>query len=213
MLRTALLAGATGLVGRRCLERLLSDADYQQVVTISRRPLDRAHSRLIELQIDFDALPDVACPVKIDDAYCALGTTMRKAGSKDAFARVDRNYVASFAKFSKAQGARTFVLVSALGADSESAGFYNRVKGQAEEAVKDIGFDAVHIMRPSLLVGERQESRLAERLGVVVGRSISPLLIGPLRRARPVQADKVAVDMISAAKASLPGLHIHYPSA
>lgn len=213
MLRTALLAGATGLVGRHCLQRLLHDADYQQVVVMTRRPLGKPHDRLIELQIDFEALPDVACPVKIDDAFCALGTTLRKAGGKQAFARVDLDYVTSFAEFSKAHGASTFVLVSALGANSESLGFYNRIKGQAEAAVEHLGFDALHIVRPSLLIGDRRETRPGEKLGLIVGRAIAPMLVGPLRRARPVHAGEVARAMTTAAKTPSAGLTIHYPSA
>lgn len=213
MLRTALLAGATGLVGRRCLDRLLKDQDYQQVVVLTRRPLGRATSRLIELQIDFDELPEVACPVRIDDAFCALGTTLRTAGSKEAFAKVDLHYVAMFAQFARAQGASTFVLVSSLGANPKSAGFYSRIKGEAEEAVKSADFRAVHLIRPSLLMGERKESRPGEALGLIVGRVLSPLLVGPLRRARPVPADKVAADMVSAAKTVSPGIHVRFPSA
>ncbi len=212
MLRTALLAGATGMVGRRCLQRLLDDADYRQVVVLTRRPSGFAHPRLTELQVNFDDLPDINCPARIDDAFCALGTTMRKAGSKEAFQRVDLQYVVHFAELAKALGAKTFVLVSSLGANQKATGFYSQIKGQAEAAVQNLGFETVHLLRPSLLIGEREESRPGEMLGLIVGRALSPLLAGPLRRARPVPAGKVAEVMISAAKTPAPGTHIHYPS-
>ena len=200
------------MVGGRCLTGCSKTVIISRLLYLSSPSAGAGASRLIELQADFDALTEVTCPVKIDDAFCALGTTMRKAGSKEAFARVDLDYVVAFAQFAKAHGAHGFVLVSALGADPGSLGFYSRTKGQAEEAVKAIGFSAVHIIRPSLIVGKREESRPAETLGLILGRAIGPLLAGPLRRARPVHADKVAADMIGAAKSSASGLQMHYPS-
>lgn len=200
MSRTALVAGASGLVGGHLLHLLLADAAYARVITLARRQLDARHAKLDQRVLDLGALDAVADPPHVDDAFCCIGTTIKKAGSQDAFRRVDYDYVLAFARAAQRAGARQFLLVTALGADSASRIFYSRVKGEIEQAVRQLPFQGIQIFRPSFLMGERAEVRLAERIGVPVARVLAPLLVGPLRRYRPVDAADVARAMLQIAK-------------
>ena len=166
--RTALLAGASGLVGGHLLQRLLADPRYKRVVTVSRKALGIEHPKLRSLITDFDAIEAAMAGLgeTVDDAFCALGTTIKTAGSRAAFRRVDFGYVVAFARAARAVGARRFMLVSAIGASARSRIFYLRVKGETEEAVAALGYPALHIFRPGLLLGQRAESRPREALGM-----------------------------------------------
>ena len=203
-----LLAGATGLVGNALLRRLLDDPQRPEVVALGRRAPQLQSPRLRFLATEFSALPAQA-PVPADAAYCALGTTIRAAGSQAAFTAVDLDAVTAFATFARRSGARRFMLVSALGADPGSRVFYSRIKGEAERAVAALGFEAVHIARPSLLLGDRAESRPGERLGQCLFRGLRPLLLGPLRPLRAVPADEVAARLIAAAHSDTSGVQHH----
>ena len=214
--RAALLAGATGLIGRRVLDLLLRDAAYGTVTALVRRPLDREHEKLDERVekldervVDFDDLTELADPPRVDDAFCCLGTTMKKAGSKAAFRRVDHDYVVATARLALAGGARRFLLVSAVGSSTAAPSFYSRVKGEAEESVAALGFSACHIFQPSILIGERQENRPGERIGVAAAGLLNGALIGPLRRYRGISSDTVAAAMVQAAKSGAEGHHVH----
>ena len=197
MAKHALLAGASGLVGGRCLFRLLDHPAYDRVTVLSRRPLDLSHGKLRVELVDFDHLP--ALQGRCDDIFCCLGTTIRKAGSQAAFRRVDHDYPLALARLGNAAGAQQFLLVSALGADAQSSVFYSRVKGETERDTAAIGLPKVIFMRPSMLLGERHERRSGERAGIFVGQLIAPLLLGPLRKYRPIHADDVAAAMLYAA--------------
>jgi uncharacterized protein YbjT (DUF2867 family) len=196
--RTAVLAGATGLVGGLALERALSVDAFDQVVVLSRRPLPRAHGRLRTLVTDFDRLEALA-PVPARVALCALGTTIKKAGSEAAFRAVDRDAVLAFARWARRGGASCFVLVSSVGAAPDAGNFYLRVKGEAEQAVAGLGYDRFVALRPSLLLGPRKESRPAEAVSRLVVPALNPLLRGTWRRYRGIAADSVAAAMIAAA--------------
>ena len=200
MSRIALVSGASGLVGGHLLPLLLADAAYERVITLARRQVDTRHVKLDQRVLDLGALDAVADPPHVDDAFCCIGTTIKKAGSQEAFRRVDYDYVLAFARAAQRAGARQFLLVTALGADPASRIFYSRVKGEIEQAVRGLPFQGIHIFRPSFLMGERAEARLAERIGVPVARVVAPLLIGPLRRYRPIKAADVARAMLQVAK-------------
>ena len=178
--RTALLAGATGLVGGHCLELLLRDDAWEQVAVLGRREIGTTHRKLVQRVVDFDRLAELGDVPRVDDVFCCLGTTMKRAGSEAAFRRVDFTYVHELAQLASRQRAGQFLLVSALGADRQSRVFYYRVKGEVEEAVRKLSFDGVHIFRPSLLLGERRESRPGERLAVLAGRALGFMFVGPL---------------------------------
>lgn len=167
-MKTALLAGSTGLIGRQLLQLLLNNPRYDVVKALTRTKLDVTHPKLVEIKVDYAKLDEVKSQLHADDVYCCLGTTMAKAKSKQKFREIDYLYPLSLATIVKALGAKQFLLVSALGADAKSSIYYNSVKGELENAVTKIDFDAVHIFRPSLLLGLREEKRTGEDAAKVV---------------------------------------------
>ena len=193
---TALVAGATGLIGQELVDLLLQSDRYSEVRVLVRRPIEKQHPKLVSVVYDFDQ-PD-ASQVQGDDVFCCLGTTMKKAGSKEAFAKVDHEYPLQIACLAKQNGAAQYLIVTAMGADPGSAFFYNRVKGKVEEDLKGVGFDALHIFRPSLLLGDRDEKRLGEKIGEKVMKIFDPVMLGPLRKYRAIEAAKVARAMLTA---------------
>ena len=205
-----LLAGATGLVGKHCLTRLLADDDISQVVALVRRPLEQTHPKLTVQVVDFDHLGDHVRAIEADAVLCCLGTTHRASGSPEAFAKVDHIYVAELARLALAQGVSRFVLVSTVGADPSSPVFYNRVKGRAEAAVSELPFKAVHLLRPSLLLGERPKPRPAEDWSKQLAPFWSLFAWGPFGHYRQVPAENVAAKMVELAKSDQEGVHIHY---
>ncbi|HVT73511.1 MAG TPA: oxidoreductase [Lacunisphaera sp.] len=193
---TAFIAGASGLVGRHLLRELLARGDYERVVAFVRRPLGVADPRLVEVTTDFTALDRAAEGRACDDAFCCLGTTRWRAGSRESFRAVDHGAVLAFAWAARRAGAQRFFLVSALGANSASRLFYPRVKGETEEALYVLGFRTLAIFRPSLLLGRREEFRLGETLSAALLWFGEPLLRGPLRKYRAIGADVVARAMV-----------------
>jgi uncharacterized protein YbjT (DUF2867 family) len=207
MRRTALVAGASGLVGGHCLDALLASPAYDAVIACGRRPLQRADARLAVRVVSFDRLESEP-PLAVTDAFCALGTTIAAAGSRDAFARVDLGYVVAFARYARASGALRFVLVSSVGANPRAANFYLRVKGQAEQAVASVGFGQLDILRPGLLLGDRSESRPGEAMAQRLAPAVGLLLGGSLRRYRPVPASIVGAAMVGTALAEHSGVRV-----
>ncbi len=212
----AVIAGGSGLVGSACLRLLLNHPAYSRVIAVVRRKLDGAdHERLeqperleqIVTPLDnLGALP----AVRAHHAFCALGTTRRKAGSKEAFRIVDHDLVVNFAYWARSCGADSFSVVSAVGADPESRVFYLRVKGEMEEAVREQWFPCLDIFRPALLEGDRQESRSGERIFAAACRLFNPLCRGPLARYHSIAASDVARGMIQAAQRQTSGARIHH---
>jgi uncharacterized protein YbjT (DUF2867 family) len=202
--RTVLLAGATGLVGGLALQRLLELTTFDQVVVVARRPLEHSHGRLRAIVTDFDRL-EAQPPVPCTAALCALGTTIKKAGSEAAFRAVDRDAVVAFARWARRGGASCFVLVSSVGAAPDASNFYLRVKGEAEQAVAALGYDRFVTLRPSMLLGPRSERRPLEAVGRAVVPALNPLLRGAWRRYRGIPADAVAAAMVAAAADGPPG--------
>jgi uncharacterized protein YbjT (DUF2867 family) len=207
--RTALIAVATGLVGSQCLALLLEGGDYERVVALTRRPLSVRHPRLVELVVDFEKLEE-AGPFPPADVFCALGTTIKQAGSQAAFRRVDFDYHRLIAGRSVAAGAARFLLVSSVGADSKSRNFYLRVKGELEQAVSALPFEAVHIFRPSVLMGERSQWRAGEAVGIAVARAAQFALVGAWRKYRPIPAVTVAKALAAAAQGRRAGRHVYH---
>jgi uncharacterized protein YbjT (DUF2867 family) len=197
--RTALLLGASGLVGGHCLRLLLQERTYARVHVLTRRALGRPHPRLVEHLVDFERLDRDADLVRGDDVFCCLGTTIARAGSEPAFRRVDHDYPLQAARLARKNGAQHFLLVSALGASADSRVFYNRVKGETEEDLRALDYAGLVILRPSLLMGERAERRRAEEWGKRLMPVIGPLFIGPLRKYRAIDGEVVARAMIRAA--------------
>ena len=191
-MRTALIAGASGLVGGFLLRQLLEMPEYGRVVSLGRRTIDLVHPKLVQVTVDFAALEKVTADLRCDDAYCCLGTTIKQAGSPENFRAVDHVAVLAVAWAARRNGAERFFVVSALGANAQSRVFYNRVKGETEEALEVLDFPTLGIFRPSLLLGPRAEKRLGERIGAVLMWLAEPLLLGSLRQDRAIQAEVVA---------------------
>lgn len=211
MPRIALIGGATGLVGRELVSLLLGSPVYQRVRVLVRRPLLFSHTRLEEVRTDYSDLAALGDKLKVDDAFCCLGTTLRKAGSKEAFEAVDYGHVLALARAAQAAGVKRFLVVSAAGTSEHSAAFYSQVKARMEKDVATLGFESIHIVRPSLLLGNREESRPGERLGQILSPLISPLMLGGLRKYRPVRAGDVARAMMTLAQPEAPaGVQIHH---
>jgi uncharacterized protein YbjT (DUF2867 family) len=206
--RAALIAGATGLVGAELLDLLLADPVVARVHSLVRRPSGRASDALAEQVVDFSNLAAVAIAPPVDEAYCCLGTTMRAAGSRDAFRRVDFDYVVAFARLALRLGASSLTVISSLGADPGSRSFYLRTKGEVERELIALGLPSLGIVRPSLLLGQRRELRFGERAGELGLRLASPLLKGSLARYRPVHARTVARAMVDLGRRRDPGVHV-----
>jgi uncharacterized protein YbjT (DUF2867 family) len=199
----AIVAGATGLVGQALVRQLAADRTWREVRALVRHalPPELAGPTVVPVQVDYTRLEPPPLWTAVDHVFCALGTTMRQAGSAAAFRQVDFEYPVALARAARTRGARHFLLVSALGAAPASRVLYNRVKGEVEAAITALGFRSVTIARPSLLLGQRTEPRLAEQLGKVLGVLAPP-------RWRPVPAARVARALVDAAKRDMPGIHI-----
>lgn len=205
-MRTALLAGSTGLIGKQLLELLLEDSHYTVVKAISRKPLDIQHAKLQNIVADFNTLTEHHDQLKADDVFCCLGTTIKQAGSQAAFRQVDYEYPLELARLTKNQGATQYLIITALGSDAKSGIFYNRVKGEVEQAIDAVGFDSYHIFRPSLLLGERMEKRTGEGAATVVYKALGFMI--PLKY-KAIDSAKVAKSMLHFAKQNSKGKFIH----
>ncbi|RZI87858.1 MAG: NAD-dependent epimerase/dehydratase family protein [Microbacterium sp.] len=199
MTRTALIAGASGLVGSHLLELLLADEHWDRVVSVGRRTLDVVHPRLEQRVVGFPQIGDVPAA---DDVFCCLGTTIKVAGSQDAFRAVDHDAVVALAAAAHRAGATQFLHVTALGASAGSRIFYNRVKGETERDVAASGIPTTVAFRPSMIDGHRPDAnRPGETIGLVAMRAVGPLL----GRLRPNRASDIARAMVREAKAGTPG--------
>src|SRR6267378_5746788 len=176
--RTALLAGATGLIGNHVLQFLLADRTWGRVITVGRRITPHKHEKLEQRVLDLGALETMSDLPHVDDVFCCLGTTIKQAGSPPAFRLVDHDFVVGLARAGLRAGATQFLLVSAIGADPESRLFYSRVKGETETAIRKLAYQSIQIFRPSLLLGARPEFRLGERIAMLGAPVLSALLFG-----------------------------------
>lgn len=194
-----LLAGATGLIGGHVLELLLKKESVEEVLVLGRN-LNRLkdHHKLVKRECSLAELEEL--PENIDTAFCCLGTTIKKAKSKDAFKEVDHDYPIKIAKLSKKSNPHIhYSVISALGADAGSSVFYNKVKGEMEEDLKELHLQSLHLLRPSLLLGERDESRPMESLGQALSPVLNKLMIGPLKSYQAIHARDVAMVMVDQA--------------
>jgi len=202
-MKTALIVGGTGLIGKHLATLLLADDRYSKLILLVRKPIDLKHDKLEQVAFNFD-YPNRSVIVA-DEIYCCLGTTIKTAGSKDAFFKVDHEYVSMIAKIGHENGTKRFALVSAMGANKNSTVFYNKVKGQVEEAVSQTGFDACFIFRPSLLLGQRNEFRLGERIAAFFMTTFSFAIP---QKYKAIEAKQVAKAMIVSMNTGKKGLHI-----
>lgn len=204
-MKTALIIGATGLTGKALLYQLLQDEQFSKVIIFLRKELDIEHAKLTQHSVDFNQLANYKDLIKGDVVFCCLGTTIKTAGSQEAFKKVDFTYPTEFAKIAKQNGISTFLIQSSLGADAASNNFYLKVKGETEQTIKNISFNSFATFRPSMLLGDRTEFRFGESIGKIVMQLFSFLFIGKLKRYKAIHVNHVASAMIKQSKLNKPG--------
>ena len=211
--RVVLLAGASGYVGNLALDALLESADVSRVFAVTRRPLGREHARLANRIVQFERVESQLKGITCDVALCALGTTIRRAGSEQAFRKVDVDAVLAFARAAKTAQAQRFVVVSSAGADAASKNFYLRTKGEMEKALIDVGFPSLDMLQPSLLLGWRGELRPLELAASLIAPLVNPFLIGRREPWRAIPARTVAEAMAGALRSGRRGVQRYTYSA
>lgn len=229
--RTAIILGASGLVGSEVLKQLLAEMDISEVIAqgsfnspvnsgkvpdpglekikiFVRKPIATNHPKLEQIIVDFDTIGNYSDSITGDVIFCCLGTTIATAGSKDAFIKVDHTYPLEFAKIAKQNGVKNFLLISSVGADKTVSNFYLKVKGDIEFALEKLKFESLIIVRPSILLGDRKESRFAESAGKVFMKLFSFVFIGKLKKYKAIKASAVAKAMIRLSKMKIKGTTI-----
>ena len=199
-----LLLGATGLTGGQCLKGLVALPEVERVVTLTRRPLDSEHPKLRAVVADFDHLEASAKQFEVDVVVCCLGTTIKQAGSREQFRKVDHDYCLTAARIGHARGAKAFLLMSAVGASAHSPVFYNRVKGELERDITALRYPLLSIYHPGLLLGPRQEHRAGEATLARVMPALNTVLMGPLRKYRGIESEVVAQAMVNEVRSLQP---------
>jgi len=207
----AVLAGATGLIGSELLKILLAEPDYDQVLVVSRKSAGISHPKLKELIIDFDKLGEYAHEINGHVVFSCLGTTRNKTPDKNIYRKIDHDYPVKLAQLAAQNGVEQYHLVSSLGADSKSANYYIRFKGETEEDVKQSGIKSIHIYQPSFITGDRKEFRFAEKILIGLSFVLDPLLIGGLKKYRSIQAKTIARAMFNQSIKNSEGIFV-YPS-
>ena len=205
-MKTALIIGSTGLVGEQCLKVLLASNYYSKVIALTRRRLDSKNVKLENLVVDFDKLVTYREQIKADDIYCAIGTTIGKAGSQAAFRKVDFEIPLQVAEIAKQNGAEKFILVSSLSANAKSMVFYSRTKGQLEEALAKLNYGSLIIFRPSLLLGDRKEKRTGEQVAEFLMKKLPFLVSGPFAKYKGTPADLLAATMVKLGTSNVKGV-------
>ncbi|MCE9540736.1 MAG: NAD(P)H-binding protein [Bacteroidetes bacterium] len=229
--RTAIILGASGLVGTEVVKQLLADkgvskgdtqssstsefnapkgldSSFEKIKIFVRKPIAITHPNLQQIITDFDTIENYSDSIKGDVVFCCMGTTIATAGSKDAFIKVDYIYPLEFAKIAKKNGVENFILISSIGADKTASNFYLKVKGDIELALEKLKFESLIIVRPSMLLGDRKESRFAESAGKVFMKLFSFAFIGQLKKYRAIEASAVAKAMIHLTKIKIKGSKI-----
>lgn len=195
MKNVALIGGATGLVGKHLTDLLIRDEDFVSVIVLVRKNITVESSKVRQIVFDYekDDIPDLP---EVTDVFCCLGTTMKKAGSKEAFYKVDHDFVIKLAHMGMRNKTEGFYLVSSLGASADSSNYYLKVKGKTEEDIKEMGILKLGIFRPSIIMGERDEKRVGEKIGKVIANFLEPIMLGPLKKYRGVHALDIAGSMV-----------------
>lgn len=194
------IAGSTGLVGSELLKLAIADPEVSEIVSLVRRPSGIKNPKVKEEIVDYDHLEKHRAAISGDAVFCCLGTTIKKAGTKENFRKVDFDYPLELAKITKEKDIPQFNIITAMGADANSSIFYNKVKGEVENAISRLGIKNLNVFRPSLLMGNRKENRTGEKVGIVLAKFVNPFMVGGLRKYRGIKAHDVAKAMLSQAK-------------
>ena len=206
--KTALIVGSTGLVGSELLNLILHDDYYSKVISLVRNNTGISNTKLKEIKINFEKIEKYSTEILADDIFCCLGTTIKKAGTKENFKKVDLIYPLKIAAAALANGAQQFSVVSSIGADKNSKTFYTSVKGEMEEEIKKLNYFSLNIFRPSLLTGDREEFRFGEKIAQLFMKIFSFLFIGNLKKYKAIEAKTVAAEMLISAKRNSKGINI-----
>lgn len=209
MAKTAILIGSTGLTGYHLLRKLISSDAYNKVICFVRQSSKLSHPKLTQHIVDFDKPESYQDLIEGNDMFCCLGTTIKKAGSQEAFEKVDLHYPLQFAKMGAMKGVKHFSIMSSIGANPQSNNFYLRTKGKCEEGLRILPFQSVSIFRPSILIGNRKEFRLGEIIGKYAMRGLSVFMVGKLRKYRPIKSKDVACAMFRIAQENTVGFHVY----
>jgi len=196
------------LVGNLLLELLIQDQNYSEIVLLSRQDLSSS-GKVKVLKTNFEDLESIGEEINGDECFCCLGTTMKKAGSKKAFYKIDHNYPLKLARIAAKNGIGKYLLVTSLGANPRSSFYYNRVKGEVEDSISKLDYKSIHIFRPSLILGKRNEKRTAETIGKYFSFLIAPLMVGPLKKYRPIKASDIAQAMLIIAHKDEKGVFLY----
>ncbi len=202
-MKTALLFGASGLVGSHLLNQLINDTNYSKIKLFVRSVTEIIDPKVEIIKIDFNNLQNHKEDVKGDDCFFCIGTTKKNSSDKDEYRRVELDIPKEIAKIAKLNLVNSFIFVSAIYANPNSSGDYVRFKGLVEEELKRLNFPKLALMRPSFLMGDRKEKRVGEKIGIFVFKLLSPLLLGPIKKMRPIHSETVAKAMIKAANENL----------
>jgi len=202
--KTAILFGSTGLTGSFVLQELIKDVRYSRIILFLRKPLPELLPKITEVVMELTEHDDFEKFVFGDEIYCCLGTTIRKAGSQEAFRKVDFELPVRIAKAAKINGVSKMLVISSIGADPKSSNFYLRTKGEMESSILAAGLKNVYIFRPSILLGPRKESRLGESIGKMLMNAFSFFMAGTLKKYRPIHVQTVAKAMIATANSENP---------
>ncbi len=212
-MKTALIIGSTGLIGSHLLELLLASNDYEKVITFVRSASEIKHPKLTQHIVDFDKIETYKDLVQGDDFFCTIGTTIKTAGSKEAFRKVDFEYPSQFAALAAQNKVKQFLIISSLGADVNSGNFYLKTKGEMEEFLKNSSFESVSVVQPSLLLGDRTEFRMAEKVGGFFMKVFSFLFLGKLKKYKPIESTVVAKALLKIAQRNNKGYKIYESDA
>ncbi len=204
----AVVTGATGLIGKEIVKQLAQNDEVEEVTVVGRRYLDYSHPKVEQHIADLGDAEAIRPYMQGDVLFCALGTTIKRAGSKENFRLVDHHFVVNAAKVASEEGVKHFCVVSSIGAKAESGNFYLRTKGEMENEISALPFTSVHIFRPSLLLGNREENRPGERIGEAFFKLFGFIFKGKLERYAPIHASTVADAMIKASLSGAPGVNI-----
>lgn len=204
---SALIFGGTGLTGRFLTELLIADARYDRITLFVRKEIPTYHGKVVQVLFNPGEPDKIAEMIEGDQVFCCVGTTIKKAGSKDAFFKTDHDLIRNIAAIAHRNKISTFTVISSIGADANSGNFYLRTKGMMEKSLKETGFPNLIILRPSMLLGLRRESRPAEEIGKRISKALGFLFVGRLSKYRPIHAETVARAMIIAAS-EIPGISI-----
>ncbi|WP_264526062.1 NAD(P)H-binding protein [Flavobacterium sp. N502536] len=195
-MKKAILYGASGLVGSYILENLLNNNNYEQIIIVVRKDLNIQHPKLKTIIADFNSLSKVVKDIQADDVFIALGTTQKKTPDKKLYYQIDHDYPILAAELAKKNGAKAVFLVSALGANAKSSIFYTKLKGETERGIINLNLEHTYIFRPSMILGDRKESRPMEKVFIGIFKLINPLFVGSLSKYKGIEAEDIAKAMV-----------------